>query len=132
MSGLMDTWLQTGLFAAPTPAERASTIWVWINRNASSVVIDRQTGNTSAKLSAQTVRIEGNAASELATESGTAARQSITVFGIIGHPTVANTDIMINDKFSYNAVPATRLNYRVIQVNKTQIGQIQATCEELD
>jgi hypothetical protein len=127
----MDSWLATNHDGTiPTPASRASSVWVWILRNASSIVVQRGTATT---LAAQTVRIESlTSVNEPANESGRAAGRRITVFGVVGHPTVTDTNLLRDDRFSYNATPAGRLNYKVIHVDKTQIGQVQCECLEQD
>lgn len=124
---LISEWIQPTLVSAPTAGQRAASVYAWILRNASSIIIDRE----GATLTAQTVRIESGGASEVAAEPGKAAKRSITVFGIVGHPTVADTDVRRGDRFSFNAIPVGRLNYRVVNVDLTQIGQKQVEVEEI-
>lgn len=124
----MDSYLQPNRHQAPTQATRAASTWVWISQNPSEITVSR--GNTT--LDAQTVRIESQIdVSEPASESGKAAKRMITLFGVVGHPSIADTDLRRGDRFSYSATPTGRLNYEVIHVDKTQIGQIQAECETM-
>lgn len=125
----IDDYLLPNRTQNPTAATRAASTWAWILLNASEITIQRGTSTTVA---AQTVRIEANAASEIGSpERGKAATRSILVFGVTGHNSVDDTDLLRDDRFSYNATPTGRLNYRIISIDKTQIGQIQATAEEI-
>lgn len=125
----IDDYLLSNHSETPTAATRAAAAWAMILRNASEITVQRGTSTT---LDAQTVRIEANAASEIGSpERGKAATRSILVFGVTGHNSVTDTDLKRDDRFSYKATPTGRLNYRIISVDKTQIGQIQATAEEI-
>lgn len=123
----IDAYLQPNRHSTPTAATRSASVYAWILQNASSIVIDRE----GVLLPAQTVRIESGSANEVAAEPGKAAKRKITVFGVVGHPTVADTDMRRGDRFSYNATPTGRLNYRIIHVDLTQIGQSQSEAEEI-
>jgi hypothetical protein len=124
----LDDWRNTSRLSQPTAAERASSVWFWINRKAHSLVFTR--GATT--LTAQTVRIEWDnvQGQESTSASGRGSKNLLRIFGIQGHSTYADTDIQRGDRFSLNSTNS-RLNYEVISVDKTQIGQIQATAEEM-
>lgn len=121
-------YLSAGRIQSPLTTTRAAAAWNRIQRNSSTIVIQRGTATTVAT---QVVRIESERANEVTGESGKAAKRNILVFGIVGHSSTADTDIQRDDRFSFQATPAGRLNYRVIHVDKTQIGEIQATAEEI-
>lgn len=94
-----------------------------IERNAVSIVLDRN--NT--KLSAQTVMITGIAASsEQGSLSGAAAQAQVMVL------CKADADIQRNDRFSYNATPTGRLNYRVQRVEPAFSGMKQTFAQIQD
>lgn len=109
-TGLLDT-MQT----------RGQGVEFIIDRNAVSIVLDRN--NT--KLAAQTVMITGIAASsEQTAESGTAAHAQVMVL------CKDDADIQRGDRFSYNATPSTRLNYKVERVEPSFAGMKQCFATE--
>lgn len=114
------------VFPAPTAIERSASVWWWIQRKPTSVVLLRGVSTVTA----QTVRIENAQPSEVGQDSGQSARRSVMVFGIQGHATLADTDIQRGDKFKWYAA-GSLANYEVIAVDKAQIGQVQCACEEI-
>jgi hypothetical protein len=126
----LDNWRIANRIAAPTAALRAAGVWAWILRKPDSITIIR--GGV-AQSTAQTVRIEfavNVMTNEIGNNSGTSGKRYVTIFGIQGHATQANTDIQRGDKFKYHAA-GNLANYEVLSVDKSQIGQIQAIAEEL-
>lgn len=125
----VDQWFGANRLQRPTAATRAASVWAWIQRKPDSVTLIR--GATA--LSAQTVRLEFNTSTrgaEPSSDSGAASKQYLMIFGIQGHPSQSDTNIQRGDRFSYLASNG-RLNYEVLSVDKTQIGQVQAIAEEL-
>lgn len=128
MSRLND-WMNPSRLSAPEDANRAASVWAWINRKPDIVTLVR--GETA--LAAQTVRIEFNTTTrgtELKSDTGASSKQYAMIFGIQGHATETDTNIQRGDQFSYLS-PNGALNYEVLSVDKTQIGQVQAIAEEL-
>lgn len=126
----LDDWRNVSRLSAPTAAERAASVWAWINRKPDTITVIR--GGTAQ--TAQVVRVEINAtanATSLASNTGTAARRYVTIFGIQGHSTETDTDIQRNDRFKYQAA-GNLANYLVLTVDKTQIGKIEAIAQELE
>lgn len=128
----IDDFLQPQRHIAPTAETRAAGVWVWINQHAVSLVVNR--GGTAQ--TAQTVRIEGSksvggGASDRRGDVSLVVKRQVVVFGIRGHNSIADTDLRRGDRFSYNANPTGRLNYEIIHVDSNQLGQIQATAEEI-
>lgn len=102
---------------------RAVAAWRRITEKPSSVIILR--GNDD--LPAQTVRIErgGTMPAEPSGGSNTvAAQQSVIIFGVVDHPTEADTNIRKGDRFVLNGAD----EYRVIDTF-VYPGEIQATAE---
>lgn len=120
----LNSWLGQGTSAIDEEA-RAVDAWGRIQRDPESITIQR--GNSD--LSAQTVRIEFDNQSGLNSEvkggGGASARRSCIVFGVVDHPTVADTNIQRGDKFRLDGT-----DYRVVQVIKPP-GEVQATAEAL-
>lgn len=107
-----------GTLDASFQARRA---WILIQRNATSIVIER--GSTT--LDAQTVRVEHKSnISEVgdANKNARAYQISVVVFGVAGHPTVTATDIKSGDEFGISGK-----RYRVLDVIPYP-GQVQARC----
>jgi hypothetical protein len=126
----LDDWRSTSRLSAPTASERAAAAWARINRKPDTITIIR----AGVAQAAQVVRIEINAsanATDLSANSGTSSRRYVTIFGIQGHSTQADTDIQRGDKFKYLAA-GNLANYEVLSVDKTQIGDIQAVAEMLE
>lgn len=125
----LDQWFGAGRIGAPTAALRAGSTWAWIQRKPDTVTLVR--GAT--VLTAQVVRLEFNTSTrgaEPSSDSGAASKQYLVIFGIQGHDSLPDTNIQRGDRFSYLATNG-RLNYEVLSVDKTQIGQIQAVAEEM-
>lgn len=114
------------IFPAPTAVERSSSVWWWINRKPTSIVLLRN----GSPLAAQTVRIENAQPSETGTNGGLSSTRGVMIFGIQGHATIADTNIVRGDQFKWNAAGALA-NYEVIAVDKAQIGQVQIYATEL-
>lgn len=125
----LDQWFAVHRVGTPAAALRAASVWSWIQRKPTTVTLVRGT----TTLTAQVVRLEfANTVSggESVSDSGTAAKRILNIFGIQGHVVQSNTDIQRGDRFSYLSSNG-RLNYEVLSVDKTQIGQVQAIAEEL-
>jgi hypothetical protein len=97
--------------------------WKIIQRNPNSITLKR--GSTS--LAAQTVSIQpGNEERQIELPTGKSVTvREIVIFGVVGHPTVADTDIRKDDQFSY----LNRL-YKVTDVIENQ-GSKQAWAEAI-
>lgn len=125
----LDDWRNVSRLSAPTAAERAASVWAWINRKPDTITVIR--GGTAQ--TAQVVRVEFNTgmdSREIGTNSGTSARNYVRIFGIQGHNTEADTDLRRGDKFKYYAA-GNLANYEITSIDKTQIGQIQCVAEEI-
>ena len=106
-------------------SQRAQDAWTRINDKPSSISLLRD--DTLPYLAAQTVRIEYSIARrEVSGAGANTSVRAVTVFGIQGHATVADSDIERNDKFELDGDL-----YSVVNVNKTLIGEVQALCEVL-
>jgi hypothetical protein len=110
---------------APAANQRAASVWAWIQRKPTTIIIIRTTA-----LAAQTVRIEMSSPSEMSRESGVGAGRTVNLFGVQGHDTIPDLDIERGDNFQAN--DSTALNFSVIGVDRTQIGQIQAICQMIE
>lgn len=108
----------------PSIADRAEASWARIQEKPFSVVIVRGTSTT---LAAQTVRLEysNQMPSEPSGGAGTSSKQTVILFGVRGHATVADTNVMRGDRFAVSGV-----QYRVVAVVLT-LGEVQATCEAM-
>lgn len=97
--------------------------WNHIQRHRSSIILTR--GATT--LSAQTVSIQhDNEERQVETASGKMATiRDVIIFGVVGHPTIADTSIRKDDQFSYRG----RL-YKVTDVI-TNMGSLQAWAEAI-
>ena len=105
--------------------QRAQDAWRRINNKPSSISLLRD--DTLPYLAAQTVRIEYSIAQrEVSGAGGSTIVRGVTVFGIQGHASEADTDIERNDKFELDDEL-----YQVVSVDHTLIGEIQARCEVL-
>lgn len=75
--------------------QRAIRAWVRIQRRPRSIVVIRK----GVAQSAQTVRVElNNGGSVTNAAIGQVDTQGVIVYGVIGHPTVADTDIQEQDR----------------------------------
>lgn len=103
---------------------RAVDAWARIQGKPTAIVVVRGKNTT---LAAQTVRLEASSnPTEVKGEGdGSSARLDVVVFGVKGHPTVANTDLKRDDRFAVAGV-----QYKVVHVVE-QTGEIQAQCEAL-
>ncbi len=89
---------------------------------------DRPTSITVFRLdTAQTVRIEYRQPTEQQVSIGAAARQVVTVFGVVGHPdeTIADTDVQRGDRFVLG-----ESEYEIVEVVYYP-GELQATGERI-
>lgn len=110
-------------YAASNEGSLAVDGWTFITEKPSSVVLRR--GN--ANLAAQTVRIEYDTTSnnDVKGAAGQSAKQQVIVFGVEGHPTIADTNIARSDRFAYRGQQFTIISVIF------QTGQIQANAEAL-
>lgn len=77
------------------------------------------------EIAAQSVRVEyNNTFTETSSELGVAAERRVTLFAPKGHPTIADLNVRVWDTFRIDEV-----EYSVMQVNRTLIGQVQVQCE---
>lgn len=117
----LDNWFNaSGAFAISASA-RAADAWRRIQDKPTSITLVRN----GSDLAAQTVRLEYDNTSN-DTEAGGAgksSKRSLTVFGVKGHATVADTNILRSDRFAINGV-----KYQVIDVIYS-IGELQAKAE---
>jgi hypothetical protein len=94
------TWLSGGSYI--DAGSRAVAAWNRIQDRATDITLIRN----GVKLAQQTVRVEvGAAGGEIRQDNsqlGTIGTQSVTVFGIQGHPTKPDTDIQRKDRFVLN------------------------------
>ena len=127
MSVNFDSWLAGSNYILPTPAEttaeRAANAWRMINDNPSSVAFKKPDGTV---LAAQTVRLErDNRASLAQSAAGNAPRANLIVFGVLDHPSIADTDMDEGYRFNANGDA-----YRIIDVIRT-LGEIQGVAEAI-
>lgn len=120
----MDISVITGQGQPIEAADRATDAWAHILEKPTSIVLVRGKNTT---LAAQTVRIEFTSTTR-GTEvdgegGGQSANQSVVIFGVRDHPTIPDTNIERDDRFSDNGI-----FYRVSDVVRT-IGQIQANAD---
>lgn len=119
----MTTWLGSSTESSNTlRAQRwAARAWQRIQRKPSSVALKRA-GTT---LAAQTVRIDvDSSASEATDASGRGAVRKLTILGLRGHATLANTNIRKGDRVVIDGA-----EYVVMSVNTQILGEIQAQAE---
>ncbi len=103
------------------PAFRAAAAWNRIGQKPSEVVFKNRAGTS---LAAQTVRIEyDNRASESQSDAGKAPVRKLTIYGVVNHNLIDDTDIDEGYRFVYEGD-----EYRVVDTITT-LGEIQATCE---
>ena len=101
-------------------AGRAMDAWKRINDKPASITLLRD----GVTLAAQTVRLEYSVVfREVSGGAGKMAVAACVVFGVAGHPTVANTDIHRQDQFEID-----NTFYTVLQVVEYP-GEVQARCE---
>lgn len=87
---------------------RAQSVAELIAENPSSITIERENPTTQAvsNLSAQTVRIELRSLSyaerQVMGNNGLMTEQSVIVLGYRNHPTIADTNIRMGDRFTYD------------------------------
>lgn len=78
-------------------------------------------------LAAQVVRIDVDSSSSPASsEAGMGAARKLTIFGVRGHATVADTDVLKGDRVVIGPV-----EYTVMSVNEQLIGEVQAYAEAI-
>lgn len=100
---------------------RASAAWNRIMQKPTTIAFKNKAGTV---LDSQVVRIEyDNRASEASSEAGTAPLRKLTIFGVVDHGLIDDTDIGEGYRFVYLGD-----EYRVIDTMLT-IGEIQASCE---
>jgi len=76
------------------------------------------------ELDEQLVRVEyNNSFTETSSELGTAAERRVTLFAPKGHPDIDDLNVRVWDTFRMDEV-----EYTVMQVNRTLIGQVQVQC----
>lgn len=102
---------------------RAVEAWSRIQDHPTVIEIHRGNGSP---LAPQTVRIEENLrVREDEKQSATTGMSISVVFGVRGHPTVADTDIQARDTFY---IEATKGTYQVLSIILAD-GEVQAVCE---
>lgn len=109
---------------AATDTDRAVDAWKRISEKPSSITMRRDDGTAVA---AQTVRIEwdDNSNSEPSGAGGKSSMRRGTVFGVVNHATVADTDIQRGDRFTVSGY-----QYRVVDV-LTTLGEKQGRFEAM-
>jgi hypothetical protein len=114
-----NTWVST---ADAIPSEtRAALAWRRIQHKPTEVVFRTSAG---VDLVPQTVRLESDSgASERESAAGTGPTRKIVVFGVQGHPHIADTIIAEGYRFNY-----MNDQYRIIDVIST-IGELQGVAE---
>lgn len=117
-----NAWLQRGVTAVDA-TKRAIDAWRAIQRDPTSVQFIRR----GVAASAQTVRVE-HSSSVLtnAQETRTNIKQRLIVFGVVGHPTQANTNVVVGDRFVLQS-----REYEVKTVTFVP-GEIQASAEVIE
>jgi hypothetical protein len=110
-------------------SSRAASLWRIISRDPRSIVLTRN----GTELAVQTVRIEhDNSTRVVDTPIGRVNVQSVKVYGVVNHETVADTDIQTGDRFWLDAGTAQpKSEYEVRQVIRLP-GQIQALADRLE
>lgn len=118
----MTLWLSRE--EAMEPETRAALAWKRINDKPTEVVFRTPAG---VSLVPQTVRLESDSSYggvvEIGSTAGTAPKRGLTVFGVAGHPSVADTVIGEGYRFNHNGD-----QYRIIDVIAT-LGEVQGVCE---
>jgi hypothetical protein len=109
---------------------RAVRAWVRIQRKPTTLTIRRINPLTGTEQTPHTVivRIERDNESDEYQNmaSGENARGECIVYGVTGHPTIANTDLQRNDTFFLNGKTYTVVN----MIDNT--GELQFLCETQD
>ena len=102
-------------------SERALDAWKRIQHKASSITLKRG----AMLLAPQLMRVESNStASEIkGVGGGTSSAVQVILFGVRGHPEVADSDVRREDVFALNGT-----RYRVVHVIEPT-GELQAVCE---
>lgn len=104
--------------------QRAAKAWLRILDRPYALTLYR----ASVALDEQTVRLEydSNQASESMGEAGKVGRRGLIIFGIVGHPTLDDTDIERGDRFVYGG------DTFEVEAVLTLDGQIQAQARRLE
>ena len=104
-------------------SDRAVLAWRRINDKPTSIVVNRD----GSVLPPQTVRLEYSEAERSSIgEAGVVSMiRKIIVFGVVNHPSVADTDLRYGDRFAFGGVV-----FHVQMVMPT-LGEIQATAEAM-
>lgn len=115
-------WLAGQAGNAIDGTKRAIDAWGRIQKDPASITVVREDAST---LAAQTVRvvIETTRGDRVGDNIVSAATREAVVFGVKGHPTVADTDIRRGDQFRYK-----ELLYKVHTVAEHP-GEVQARAE---
>lgn len=102
---------------------RAADAWWRINEKPTSVTLKRN----GVLQPAQTVRIDVNSsASPAESAAGMSAARKLTIFGVRGHATIADTDIRKGDR-----VVLGTSEYTVLSINEQNGGEVQAYAESI-
>lgn len=120
------SWLGTApdLEALPTATvqQRAALAYRRILDKPTTVVLKTSAGVNRAS---QTVRIDSdNSASPAESAAGAAPKRKVVILGVKGHATLADTIIQEGDRFVHE-----NDSYRVVDVIRSLIGEIQAVAE---
>jgi hypothetical protein len=102
-------------------SQRAVDAWLRIQRNPTVVTLIRN----NHPLVDQTVRVEMENTANADTPDGgvSGSRRSAVLFGVRGHPTVADTDVQRGDLFALNGA-----RFRVVSIAMFP-GEVQARAE---
>lgn len=107
-------------------AERDDSIAQLVMLRGVSVVMTRGTGTVTAQRMLIVPAAASSTSSETGRDTGTAAREQVLLVG------VGALDVRRGDRLSYGAIPAGRLNYEVVRVERLHTGMIQAFAEVVD
>lgn len=100
---------------------RAADAWWRISEKPTSVTLKRN----GVLLAAQTMRVDVNSsASPAESAAGMGAARKLTIFGVRGHSSIADTDIRKGD-----TVVLGTSEYTVVSINEQNSGEVQAYCE---
>lgn len=122
---MADASAWAGFGTTTDASDRADAAWDRINEKPSSIRFIRG-NNPKVTLPAQTIRIEYSnqtSNSEPKGGAGMSGSQRAIIFGIRGHETEPDTDVLRDDRFAFNGQ-----QFRVITVI-FQTGEKQAMCE---
>lgn len=116
----INSWLTTSTPISAT--DRAVDAWRRISQKPTSITLVRN----GVAQSAQTLRVEAdNMSSEVeGLGMGQSSWRRVILFGVRSHPTVTDTNIQRDDRFALSGT-----QYRVVDVNATNLGEVQATAE---